>query len=75
MRRVLDCTLWYLLGAGSAWQVYESLKRCGSIDGGAILIPVLIFFYVVGRDSARDLCAIVLVDKPTIRKGINHESL
>lgn len=66
MKRFLGSTLWYILGAATVWQIYESLRRCGSIDGGAILIPMLIFFYVVGKDTW-DIRAAIMVDKPIVR--------
>lgn len=52
--RILERVLWYLLGAATVWQIYASLERCGSIDGGTLVVPMGILIYFVGRDMARD---------------------
>lgn len=55
MKHVLIRGLWYILGAATVWQIYASLQRCGSIDGGALLIPLLIVLVPLCRESVKDL--------------------
>lgn len=54
MKRALERLLWFALGAATVWQIYASLARCGSIDGGALLVPMLMLAYALGRNSTKE---------------------
>jgi hypothetical protein len=39
----------------TAWQAAAGLQRCGTIDGGVLIVPLVLLVYMLVRGVVRDI--------------------
>lgn len=56
--------LWLIIGAlVTVWQFFAGIARCGTVDGGVLLAPLILLLVMLYKGVARDLRQAFAADK------------